>query len=602
MTMTDRPKLTTESGAPVPDNQHSQTAGPGGPVLVQDMHLLEKLTRFNRERIPERVVHARGSGAHGHFEVTQDVAPFTRARFLSEVGKRTEVFARFSTVAGSRGSADAVRDPRGFALKFYTEDGNYDLTGNDTPIFFIRDPLKFPDFIHSQKPDPRTNRQEPDNVWDFFSLSSEATHMFTWLFGDRGIPASYRHMDGFGSHTYQWVNAAAVVIGPHETVAAVVGGHGGVRAVDGQLRVVDAEAVAVRVAIGEQAPLQHLVGRRPDAGHDVGGVERRLLHVGEVVVGVAVEHQLADLAERMLGVRPYLGHVEGVEAVRLGVVLGHDLDPERPARVLAAVDRLEQVELVRVGRLADDLGRLLPRQEPDPLVGLEVVLDPDALAGGVDPLIGVRAEAVHVPVARRDAAIAEQPGEHVRGLGRKAEAVPDVVWLLAVGARVGLLRVDEVGELERVADEEDRRVVAGQVVVAVFGVELEGEPAGVADCVSGAAAASHRAEAREHFGALADLAEEARPREGRHVLGHFEVAVGARAAGMHDPLGDALAVEARQFLEQVHVLDEHRSAGPGGLRVLVVGDGSPGLGGELGTVGHRHLLQVRGRRSSMEPQ
>jgi len=208
MTMTDRPKLTTESGAPVPDNQHSQTAGPGGPVLVQDMHLLEKLTRFNRERIPERVVHARGSGAHGHFEVTQDVAPFTRARFLSEVGKRTEVFARFSTVAGSRGSADAVRDPRGFALKFYTEDGNYDLTGNDTPIFFIRDPLKFPDFIHSQKPDPRTNRQEPDNVWDFFSLSSEATHMFTWLFGDRGIPASYRHMDGFGSHTYQWVNAA----------------------------------------------------------------------------------------------------------------------------------------------------------------------------------------------------------------------------------------------------------------------------------------------------------------------------------------------------------------------------------------------------------
>jgi catalase len=136
------------------------------------------------------------------------VAAFTRARFLSEVGKRTEVFARFSTVAGSRGSPEAVRDPRGFALKFYTEDGNYDLTGNDTPIFFIRDPLKFPDFIHSQKADPRTNRQEPDNVWDFFSLSPEATHMFTWLLGDRGIPSSYRHMDGFGSHTFQWVNAA----------------------------------------------------------------------------------------------------------------------------------------------------------------------------------------------------------------------------------------------------------------------------------------------------------------------------------------------------------------------------------------------------------
>lgn len=206
--MDRRPKLTTEAGAPVADNQHSQTAGPSGPVLIQDHHLIEKLAHFNRERIPERVVHARGSGAYGVFEVAEDMTPYTRARFLSEVGKKTEVFVRFSTVAGGRGSADAVRDPRGFAVKFYTEDGNYDLVGNDTPIFFIRDPLKFPDFIHSQKPDPYTNRQEPDNVWDFFSLSPEATHMFTWLFGDRGIPASYRHMDGFGSHTFQWTNAA----------------------------------------------------------------------------------------------------------------------------------------------------------------------------------------------------------------------------------------------------------------------------------------------------------------------------------------------------------------------------------------------------------
>ena len=206
--MPARRVLTTESGAPVADNQNSQTAGPDGPVLLQDQHLIEKLAQFNRERIPERIVHARGSGAHGHFEVTADVSRWTRARFLSEVGKTTEVFVRFSTVAGSRGAPEAVRDPRGFAVKFYTEDGNYDLTGNDTPIFFIRDPLKFPDFIHSQKPDPYTNRQEPDNVWDFFSLSPEATHMFTWLFGDRGIPASYRHMNGYGSHTYQWVNAA----------------------------------------------------------------------------------------------------------------------------------------------------------------------------------------------------------------------------------------------------------------------------------------------------------------------------------------------------------------------------------------------------------
>jgi catalase len=202
-----RPTLTTESGAPVVDNQHSQTAGPDGPVLLQDQHLLEKLARFNRERVPERIVHANGSAAFGTFEVTADVTGWTRAAFLSAVGKQTEVFVRFSTVAGSRGSADAVRDPRGFAMKFYTEDGNYDLTGNNTPIFFIRDPLKFPDFIHSQKPDPFTNHQEPDNVWDFFSHSPEATHMFTWLFGDRGIPSSYRHMDGFGSHTFQWVNA-----------------------------------------------------------------------------------------------------------------------------------------------------------------------------------------------------------------------------------------------------------------------------------------------------------------------------------------------------------------------------------------------------------
>ncbi|MFE3519675.1 catalase [Streptomyces sp. NPDC059166] len=200
--------LTTESGAPVADNQNSATAGAGGPILVQDQHLLEKLARFNRERIPERVVHARGSGAYGYFEVTDDVTGFTSADFLSEVGRRTETFIRFSTVADSLGGADAVRDPRGFALKFYTNEGNYDLVGNNTPVFFIKDPVKFPDFIHSQKRDPFTGRQEPDNVWDFWAHSPEATHQVTWLMGDRGIPASYRHMNGYGSHTYQWTNAA----------------------------------------------------------------------------------------------------------------------------------------------------------------------------------------------------------------------------------------------------------------------------------------------------------------------------------------------------------------------------------------------------------
>jgi catalase len=205
--MTAPRKLTAENGAPVENNQQSQTAGVNGPVLMQDHNLIEKLARFDRERIPERVVHARGSGAFGTFELTADVSKWTKAKFLGQVGKKTEVLARFSTVALELGSADTVRDPRGFALKFYTEEGNYDLVGNNTPVFFIRDPLKFPDFIHSQKRDPYSHVQEPNNAWDFFSHSPEATHQFTWLFGDRGIPKSYRHMDGFGSHTFQWVNA-----------------------------------------------------------------------------------------------------------------------------------------------------------------------------------------------------------------------------------------------------------------------------------------------------------------------------------------------------------------------------------------------------------
>jgi catalase len=204
--MSDMTTLTTEAGAPVADNQHSQTAGHGGPTLLQDHHLIEKLARFNRERIPERVVHAVGTGAYGYLEATSaDVPQWTKMKVFSKVGKRTPAFLRFSTVAGSRGAADTARDPRGFALKVYTEDGNWDLVGNNTPIFFLRDGIKFPDFIHSQKYDPFTNRQETDNVWDFFSHSPEATHQFTWLFGDRGIPASYRHMDGFGSHSFLWV-------------------------------------------------------------------------------------------------------------------------------------------------------------------------------------------------------------------------------------------------------------------------------------------------------------------------------------------------------------------------------------------------------------
>ncbi len=174
---------------------------------MQDVHLLEKLSHFDRERIPERVVHAKGAGAYGYFEVTTDVTKYTRARFLSSVGKRTEVFARFSTVGGEKGSADAERDPRGFAVKFYTEEGNYDMVGNNTPVFFIRDPLKFPDFIHTQKRNPATNLKDPDMFWDFLSLTPESVHQVSILLSDRGTPKTFRHMNGYSSHTFKWYNA-----------------------------------------------------------------------------------------------------------------------------------------------------------------------------------------------------------------------------------------------------------------------------------------------------------------------------------------------------------------------------------------------------------
>ncbi|MBU7592287.1 catalase KatA [Metabacillus halosaccharovorans] len=200
-------RLTTSWGAPVGDNQNSMTAGNRGPTLLQDVHLLEKLAHFNRERVPERVVHAKGAGAHGYFEVTNDVTKYTKANLFSEVGKRTPLFIRFSTVAGENGSADTVRDPRGFAVKFYTEEGNYDIVGNNTPVFFIRDAIKFPDFIHTQKRDPQTHLKNPNAVWDFWSLSPESLHQVTILMSDRGIPATLRHMHGFGSHTFKWTNA-----------------------------------------------------------------------------------------------------------------------------------------------------------------------------------------------------------------------------------------------------------------------------------------------------------------------------------------------------------------------------------------------------------
>lgn len=192
--------LTTDFGAPVPTNRDSLTAGPRGPLLAQDLWLNEKLAGFVREVIPERRMHAKGSGAFGTFTVTHDITRYTRARLFESVGKQTEMFARFTTVAGERGAADAERDIRGFALKFYTEEGNWDMVGNNTPVFFIRDPRQFPDLNKAVKRDPRSNLRSARNNWDYWTLLPEALHQVTVVMSDRGIPASYRHMHGFSSH------------------------------------------------------------------------------------------------------------------------------------------------------------------------------------------------------------------------------------------------------------------------------------------------------------------------------------------------------------------------------------------------------------------
>lgn len=200
-------KLTTASGTPYFEHENSKTAGPRGPILLDDFILHEKMAHFNRERIPERVVHAKGTGAYGTFTVTHDITQYTKADVFSEIGKQTKTFLRFSTVGGELGSADTERDPRGFALKFYTEDGNWDLVGNNTPVFFIKDPKKFSDFIHTQKRDPRTHTKSPTMMWDFWSLNPESLHQVLILMSDRGTPVGYRHMHGFGSHTFSMYNA-----------------------------------------------------------------------------------------------------------------------------------------------------------------------------------------------------------------------------------------------------------------------------------------------------------------------------------------------------------------------------------------------------------
>ncbi len=204
---TDHQRLTTATGSPVVSHSNSMTAGKRGPILLQDVFLIEKLANFNREVIPERRMHAKGSGAFGTFTVTNDITKYTKAKIFSEVGKQTEMFARFSTVAGERGAADAERDIRGFALKFYTEEGNWDMVGNNTPVFFFRDPLHFPDLNHVVKRDPKTNMKNANSNWDFWTMLPEALHQVTIVMSDRGIPKGYRNMHGFGSHTYSMINA-----------------------------------------------------------------------------------------------------------------------------------------------------------------------------------------------------------------------------------------------------------------------------------------------------------------------------------------------------------------------------------------------------------
>jgi len=211
LAIAQKPVLTTNGGVPVGDNQNSKTASENGPVLLEDVHLIEKLAGFDRERIPERVVHARGAAAHGEFEAAGDLSSVTRASFLNATGKKTPVFVRFSTVIHPSGSPEVARDPRSFATKFYTGEGNYDLVGNNLPVFFIRDAIKFPDMVHSLKPSPVTNKQDPNRFFDFFSHVPESTHMLTNLYSDLGVPANYRQMDGSGVHAFKWVNAAGDV-------------------------------------------------------------------------------------------------------------------------------------------------------------------------------------------------------------------------------------------------------------------------------------------------------------------------------------------------------------------------------------------------------
>ncbi len=352
------------------------------------------------------------------------------------------------------------------------------------------------------------------------------------------------------------------------------------RPVDRQQRMIGAEAVAVRIGIGEEPALQHLVRAEADPGHDVGRAEGGLLDLGEIILGVAVQHHLADLEQRIVLVRPHLGEVEGIQAIFRGVGLGHELHADAPGRRRAIDDSREQVARGVVGVDARHPHRLLGGEVRDPLARLEMILDPDALALGVDPAEGVAAEPVHVAIGARRAAVREQDGHLVQGLRRQREEIPHRRRVLEIGLRVALLRVDEVREFQRVAQEEHRRVVADDVVIAFLGVELHGEATRIAFGIGRSLLAADGGKTQEDLGLLADGGQERRLGPVRDVAGDAEDAVGAGALGMDDALGDALAVEMRELLDEMEILQQDRSARPGGQAVLIVGDRRTGTGGQ----------------------
>ena len=364
------PYTTNNVGIPVESDEHSLTVGPDGPILLQDHYLIEKMAQFNRERVPERVVHAKGSGAYGFFEVTNDVSQFTKAD-LFQPGKRTDMLARFSTVAGEQGSPDTWRDPRGFALKFYTEHGNYDLVGNNTPVFFVRDTIKFQDFIRSQKRHPATGLRSNDMQWDFWTLSPESAHQVTWLMGDRGIPKTYRHMNGYSSHTYMWINGAGerFWVKYHfktdqgiefltQAEADELAGQDGGQAPPGPVRV---DRVRERADLDPEGPDHAVRGRgglplqplRPDQGlaaRRLPADRRRPDDPQQEPGGLLHPHR----AGRLRAVEPGAGHrpLAGQDAARPAVLVpGHPPVPDRPElHPAAAQPAALPGELVRQGR------------------------------------------------------------------------------------------------------------------------------------------------------------------------------------------------------------------------------------------------------------